>query len=293
MPTNSAHRVRLHAPRIVLALIASCVLAASAPALAQRAPTASETALARQEFDAGLRAARDTRWEEARQHFARSHELAPRPVTLLNLAGAQAQTGQVVAATESYRRFLATANDRDKARYREEVERALAAADARIGRAELRITGLAESDAVQLDGTEISRASLALALPLDPGPHVVAVLRADTEVGRTTFTVAEGGSNPVALEVPPATVATVPSPEEAARGVALDSPRDATPETRADDRRGTPSDEGGGLLSSPWFWIVTGVVVAGAATATVLLVTQESPADPFQGTLMPGSIVVD
>jgi len=279
--------------RIALALTVLSIAASAAPALAQRAPTASETALARQEFDAGLRAARATQWEEARQHFARSYELAPRPVTLLNLAGAQAQTGQVVAATESYRRFLATANERDKARYREEVERALAAADARIGRAELRITGLAESDAVQLDGTEISRASLALALPLDPGEHVVAVMRTGTEIGRSSFTIAEGGSIPVALEVPPAPVASVPSPEDAARGVALDSPRDGNAATQPDDRRSTPADEGGGLLSSPWFWIVTGVVVAGAATATVLLVTQDDPADPFQGTLMPGSIVVD
>jgi hypothetical protein len=277
--------------RVALALTVLGIAASAAPALAQRTPTASETALARQEFDAGLRAARGTQWEEARQRFARSYELAPRPVTLLNLAGAQAQSGQVVAATESYRRFLATANDRDKARYREEVERALAAADARIGRAEFQITGLAESDAVQLDGTELARASLALALPLDPGSHVVAVTRAGTEVGRSSFTITEGGSTPVALEVPP--MATVPSAEEAARAVALDTPRDERAATQPVVPRDTPADEGGGLLSSPWFWVVTGVVVAGAATATVLLVTQDDPADPFQGTLMPGSIVVD
>jgi hypothetical protein len=286
MSSNLAQAAR----RLVLGLLVFCVAAAATPALAQRPPTASETALARQEFDAGLRSARATQWEEARQHFARSYELAPRPVTLLNLAGAQAQTGQVVAATESYRRFLATASERDKARYREEVERALAAADARVGRAELRITGLAESDTVQLDGTEISRASLTLALPLDPGEHVVAVMRAGAELGRTAFTVQEGGTTPVTLDVPRPSVA---SPEEAARGVALDATGDTSAETRTDDRRGTPVDEGGGLLSSPWFWVVTGIVVAGAATATVLLVTQEDTADPFQGTLMPGSIVVD
>ncbi len=283
--------------RSLLAALALALCLAASPtgrAHAQRAPTANETALARQEFDAGMRSARDARWEEARQHFARSHELAPRPVTLLNLAGAQAQTGQLVAATESYRRFLATATERDKARYREEVERALTAADARIGRAELQVTGLGESDAVQLDGAPISRASLALALPLDPGDHVITVLRDGAEVGRTAFTVREGGSSPVRLDVPPPPVAAVPSPEDAARGVALDSPRDgAPPSTRPDTNRRDEADEGGGLLSSPWFWLVTGVVVAGAATATVLLVTQDSPADPFQGTLMPGSIVVD
>jgi len=38
-----------------------------------------------------------------------------------------------------------------------------------------------------------------------------------------------------------------------------------------------PSDDdgGGGILASPWFWLVTGVLVAGAITAAVLVATTE------------------
>ena len=276
------------------ALLFVLCLAPVSLAAAQHAPSANETALARQEFDAGMLAARDTRWEEARQHFTRSYELAPRPVTLLNLAGAQAQTGQLVAASESYRSFMSTASARDAERYRTQAEQALTALQARFGHAEVRIDGLAEQDEVRLDDAPLSRASLSLAMPLDPGAHVVTVQRRGAEIGRAAFDVTEGATSAVrvAVRAPP------PSAEDTAReanGAPVDAAATgdaalrvgAAPATHADE------DSGGGVFSSPWFWLVTGVVVAGAATAVIVVTTSGSAPDPFQGTLMPGSIVVE
>ncbi len=276
------------------ALLFGLCLAPVSLAAAQHAPSANETALARQEFDAGMLAARDTRWEEARQHFTRSYELAPRPVTLLNLAGAQAQTGQLVAASESYRSFMSTASARDAERYRTQAEQALTALQARFGHAEVRIDGLAEQDEVRLDDAPLSRASLSLTLPLDPGEHVVTVQRRGAEVGRAAFDVTEGATSAVRVAVR----AALPSAEDTAREAngASNDPRatgdsslrvGSDPATRADE------DSGGGVLSSPWFWLITGVVVAGAATAVIVVTTSGSTPDPFQGTLMPGSIVVE
>lgn len=278
--------IQTYAGLVALAL----ALAPSSFAHAQRAPSANETALARQEFDAGMAAARETQWEDARQHFARSYELAPRPVTLLNLAGAQAQSGQLVAASESYRRFMSTASERDAERFRAQAEQALAAAEARIGHAELHAEGLAEGDEVRLDDDPISRASLSLTMPLDPGDHVITVRRHGVEVARTAFGVTEGGASTVRLIVP----RSVPSAADAARagGGADDDRGDAA--SRVGGGAGDDvDDEGGGIFASPWFWIVTGVVVVGAATAIILVTTSGGGADPFQGTLMPGSIVVD
>jgi hypothetical protein len=72
---------------------------------------------------------------------------------------------------------------------------------------------------------------------------------------------------------------------------------DAHDEARGDDAAGRgrsdADDRGGGIFASPWFWILTGVVVVGAVTATVLLATSGSPDAPFQGSLMPGAIVVE
>lgn len=282
----------LHAAFRALALLAMLTLAVApvGRAGAQHVPSAGETALARQEFDAGMRAARDTLWEEARQHFARSFELAPRPVTLLNLAGAQAQTGQLVAASESYRRFIATASERDAERFREQAEQALAATVARIGHAQLRIDGLSEDDQVRLDDVPLSRASLSMQLPVDPGDHVITVRRQDTEVGRTAFQVTESGTSRVRVIVPPG---GVPSPEDAARagGDAEDGSDGATVRLGGEGTGGV--DEDGGIFASPWFWIITGAVLVAAVTVAILVATSGSAEDPFQGTLMPGSITVD
>ncbi len=273
----------------VLALLVTLTLAFArvGHVAAQHVPSAGETALARQEFDAGMRAARETQWEEARQHFARSYELAPRPVTLLNLAGAQAQTGQLVAASESYRRFMATASERDAERFRAQAEQALAATDARIGHAQLRIDGLSDGDQVSLDDAPLSRTSLSMEMPVDPGDHVITVRRQGTEVGRTAFNVSEGGSSTVRVDVPRG----VPSPADAARADASDDSDDAT--IRLDGDRTDEVDEGGSIFASPWFWVITGAVVVAAVIVAVVVATSGSTQDPFQGTLMPGSITVD
>lgn len=273
-----------------LALLVTLTLAAAPTGrvAAQHVPSAGETALARQEFDAGMRAARETQWEEARQHFARSYELAPRPVTLLNLAGAQAQTGQLVAASESYRRFMATASERDAERFRAQAEQALAATDARIGHAQLRFDGLGDDDEVRLDDAPLSRASLSMQMPVDPGDHVITVRRRNTEVGRTAFNVTEGGTSTVRVVVPRG----VPSPADAARADDASNDRDDAT-IGLDGDRTDAVDESGSIFASPWFWIITGAVVVAALTVGIIVATSGSAEDPFQGTLMPGSITVD
>src|SRR4051794_32606537 len=80
------------------------------PVSAQQTPTASEaspteTALARELVQRGVDAIHARRWEEARDDFSRAYQIIPRPEILLNLATAQAQTGHLVEAAESYRAF--------------------------------------------------------------------------------------------------------------------------------------------------------------------------------------------
>ena len=61
-----------------------------------------------------------------------------------------------------------------------------------------------------------------------------------------------------------------------------------------DDSTADVDDGSGGIFASPWFWgVIAGVVVVGAATALILIATSGGAPDPFQGTLMPGSITVD
>jgi hypothetical protein len=275
----------------VVALAIALTLTPLSLASAQRTPTANEVALARQEFDAGNFSVRDAQWEQALQHFTRSYELAPRPVTLLNLAGAQAQTGKLVAASESYRRFMSTASERDAERYRAQAEQALAAIEARFAHVQVEIEGLRDDDEVSLDDAPLSHASLSLTMPLDPGQHTLTVRRSRREVARSTFSAREGETSAVRLEVSAA--AAIPTPEDTARGAQGGAATSALGLDGASDTAPADDEGGGGLFASPWFWLVTGVVVAGAATAVIVVATSGGTPDPFQGTLTPGSIVVE
>jgi len=234
--------------------------AAQAPA-DPNVPTAAETTLAREQFRAGVDAARSGRWWEALEAFTRAYELAPRPLTLLNLAGAQVETGHLVEGAESYRRFIREAEGR-AAEQVPAAEEALASVEPRIARVRLEISNLARRDLVELDDAPLSEAVLGAELPVNPGEHVVRVERAEQEIARESFSVEEGERRltPVQLELPLA-------PLEA---------------------EGGGSDGGGGIFASPWFWVIVGVVVVGTAIGIGVAVASGGQ-DPFAGNIPPGS----
>jgi hypothetical protein len=176
----------------VLALLATLTCARGAAAQ-DPAPTAAEVTLAREQFRDGVAAARTGRWWEALEAFTRSYELAPRPATLLNLAGAQVETGHLVEGAESYRRFLREADGRAAQRI-PMAEAALAAVEPRIAR-----------DVVSLDEFFFLEVVLGEELPVNPGAHALRVERDGAEVGRAEFDVVEGERRlaPIALTLPP------------------------------------------------------------------------------------------
>jgi len=236
--------------------------AAAQAAADPNAPTAAETTLAREQFRAGVDAARSGRWWEALEAFTRAYELAPRPLTLLNLAGAQVETGHLVEGAESYRRFIREAEGR-AAEQVPAAEEALASVEPRIARVRLEISNLARRDLVELDDAPLSEAVLGAELPVNPGEHVVRVERAEQEIARESFSVEEGERRltPVQLELPLA-------PLEAEEG---------------------GSDGGGGsIFASPWFWVIVGVVVVGTAIGIGVAVASGGQ-DPFAGNIPPGS----
>ncbi len=203
--------------------------------------TSGEVALAREQFERGVAAAQSGRWADAREAFARAYDLHPHPTTLLNLAGAEAETGRVVAAAEHYRKVV-----RDAAVTAEEraaAEQALARVEKRAARVRVVVDGRRlAADRVEIDGAAIASAAVGEDLPIDPGEHAAVLKRNGAEVARRGFALREAESRTVSLDAPapPAT------------------PAPATAET-----------SGGGLLASPWFWAAVGVVVVGGTFATV------------------------
>lgn len=252
----------------LLALFLSTVAALDAsPAAAQEA-SSSEMAAARNLFRTGLAHAEAGRWEQARADFERSYGLARVPVTLFNLAGAQAETGQLVRAAESYRRFLQAANEGRAARYREAAQTALAELEPKIPSVRLEASGLAEHDVLRVDDDEVARAVLGIEYPLDPGEHRVAVLREGSVVVEETFSLSEGESRAVTLLAPSVNVA----PDH----VALTEVTTETPDVTTE----TPRERS--VARSPWLWIAIGVVVVAGATTAIVLATRDD-ASPYQG----------
>jgi hypothetical protein len=275
-----------------------------AVAVAQGRPSASETALAREQYNQGMAAARANRWEDAYRAFMRSYELVRRPLLLLNLASAEEQTGRLVEAAEHYRQFLREVTSGREAEQRPTAEQGLARVEPRIPRVRVVINGLRDGDTVWLDDGALSTAALDAPLPLNPGSHVLVVRSGDVELGRASFELAEGTTREVALTLDrPATRSGGASGTIAAgapRDVRLvdassgDDGRSPVDLLSVDGGRGREGragarDEDGGVLASPVFWAVVGVLVVGSVTAGLVIATSGG-LEPFSGNL--GSVTI-
>ena len=258
----------LRAWLVLAALAIAC--AAGSVARAQEAASPSEMALARQEFVAGVEAARAGTWQSALVHFERSYALYAHPETLFNIAGAQRQLGELVAAAESYRRYLRSPEPRGRV----EAERALSEIVPALGAVELHLSGVSEGDRVLLDGQPVNRAVLSAELPVDPGSHVLTVERDSHELVREQFDVDRSQRLELRAVIPEPRP-LVPTPAEAARRAPV---QERAPYTQRDtgSRRG--------LRIALWTSAV--VVVAGAVVGAVLLARRNEPTEA-QGTLGP------
>lgn len=254
-----------------LSLLAfACVLFVAVPVHAQ---DDADVARARQLFQSGLDAARGQHWADARDAFSQSLDLAERPSTLLNLAGAQIQTGLLVEGAASYRRFLELATSGREAAHRPEAESALALVTPRISHATIQIEGLTSRDEVRLDGNILLPAMIGTSVALNPGAHDVTVARAGRSISSQRFQLAEGASVEIALSL----------------GASVDPALATQP---MDDALAMPvSDQHG---DDTGIWIAVGVsigvaVVIGVVVA-IVFATQSSAPTPYQGNFGDGVV---
>jgi hypothetical protein len=266
-------------------LVACIALVASTAAAQDGVPSAAERTAAREAYTAGVAAANAGDWETAHAEFSRSYGLFAHPRTLLNLAGAQAQTGRLVEASESYREYL-----RDAEAYGEDAASQVAARaelaelEPRLPRATFHVTDLLDDDHLRLDATELSHAVVGTPLPVDPGDHRVSVLRLTEEVIGRDFTVAEGDRLEIELVVPappppPPEDEVVPRNDDDLQVVVGGPPRDDV------DAEGSP-------LTKWWFWTIAGaVVITGIITTGVVIASAGD--DPYPGNVAGGPYTVN
>ena len=239
---------------------------AEAPANKSREPSSADVRAANDLYKTGLDRVKDAEWEGAREAFARAYELYPQPVILANLAGAEVRTNRIVAGVEHYRQLLKQPTGMS-AEEIELVSRAMKAAEARLAYLRITVANTKPGDRIELDGTPLASAALDIDYPVDPGKHVVTAARSGAETARAEVVLKEGEWKPVKLSL---------------RSLAT-SPLSPPPPPDADEK---PK----GITSSPWFWIVSGVVVVGAAAATVCVAAVCRDDKPFQGSL--GSVTL-
>lgn len=261
-------RTVLRVAGLALALFASAV-ATPAPAQAQ---TAAERSLARDRFQEGVAAAREERWQDAVEALQASYDLVPRPLTLLNLAGALMQVGRLVEAAESYRQFLHEDDVPD--RQRRDAEEQLAALEPRIPHVRLRVLGLEEADQILLDEYDLSGAALDAEYPVDPGPHVVTISRNEHEPRTIPFESEEGVLSEVLVDARPEAWPAIGTPVD--------------DDVVADEGTTTGTTAGGrSIAEEPAFWLVLGGVVVAAGVGIGLGVALGTPPSPTTGNLYP------
>ncbi len=233
-----------------------CLVLASSGAHAQSTePTEADRASALAHLQSGISAAQAGDWEAARAEFTEAYGFVPSTRVLMNLAGAQRHTGQLVEARVSYQRWLREATDRD-AQFRPTIEQELASLEREIPQVVVTLHGAIPGDTVELDGAAITTGE---AHPANPGDHVVVVRRGETELHSEPFTLAASDWHEVEVTLP-----------------GVDPTPDADPDGAAARHSLITEREHEEITSSPWFWVgvgggaalVLGIVIGVAVAAS-------------------------
>lgn len=249
-----------------LLLIAAVLVVTAGAVQAQPADSGPgpKVTLARRLYDEGIDAIGKGQWSLAYDRFKTSYELAPRILTLFNLAGAQGQTGRLVEATENYRKFLRDTADGRYPEYRTEATNQVELLGKQISQLTVEITNLEPTDAVAIDDIEFPQAALHEAIPMNPGTHTARIQRGSALLATRTITLSSGATETVHIELPV-------KPPDLAVHRPPDSPAVTALAAPASSAKPVAPDASRAWLRSPWLWSGVAVIVAGAGTGAYLV----------------------
>lgn len=249
-----------------IALCIGCVALAWPLRASAQNDDRERAASARALFVEGVELTDQNRWAQAADRFRRALALRDSPVIAYNLASALEHLGQLVDASELLRGIANNpAVDLD---LRRSAESTLAEIEPRVARVMVHAPGRAQGDHITLDDKPLLDAQLDVAVPADPGVHVVQAERNGEQLDRQTLELAEGYMLEVTLDIPRA-----PEPREVA---AMAQPASTNmPAATRSDRDEEPS------LTSRWYvWAGAGALVVGAIVTTLLLTSSSGGTKP-------------
>jgi hypothetical protein len=171
---------------------------------------AGDTVSAEALFQAGREAAVRGDYREACAKFAESQRLDPAPGTLINLGDCKEHLGMFASAWGYYRE----AADRLAGDKRVEGLKArVAAIEPRLSRITITLAPSAPAEArIARDDVELGAATLGVAVPIDPGEHVVVVTAPGREPKRYVVSLGEAEAPVLAVEPGEATRVITPPP---------------------------------------------------------------------------------
>lgn len=212
-----------------------------------RDPAAAETV-----FREGRKAADAGDWTTACPRFAESQRLDPGAGTLINLADCEEHLGKWADAWQHWREAADALGPKDDRLPR--VRQRIAAAEKRVPHLTIKLAPSAAPNLTILrDDVLLGTASIGLALPINPGKHVVVVQAPGRADRRYEVRAAEGERQELVVEAGPA-AATGPVPGR------------ANPAGPPVLRPQEPKKAGG---FSTMGWVVGGLGVAGLALGGV------------------------
>ncbi|MEZ4371319.1 MAG: hypothetical protein R3B07_10865 [Polyangiaceae bacterium] len=248
-------RLREPSPVRVMSVLATCTGLLLASSVGRADPAAEATAL----FQSARDDMKSGNYQAACPKLRASLRLKHASGTLLNLALCEEQAGELAS---SWAHFLEAAASMSPGDERIPIAKQRAAAlEPRLPRLTLLLPPNApESTRVERDGEAVSRASLGVAIPVNPGKHRIVVIAEDGGRSEVEFEIAERGAQELTLTLPE------PLPPEPMPGGALS----AGPPTVGQ----IPGDTGADDAGPPTLAIVVGGigvlgVIAGALTASM------------------------
>ena len=181
-----------------LASLAAFLLVAATMSVSAHA---EDAATADALFQAGKDLMGEKKFAEACSKFEASLKLDHAVGTLMNLADCHEQLGALSRAWTEWGEAESMAQRASDAERADLAKRRRAQVDARLPKVTIKVTGTATGFALWRDGVELDPAVYGVAVPVDPGAHVVQVRRDKKVVKEEKVDAAEGARLDVAINL--------------------------------------------------------------------------------------------
>lgn len=208
-------------------------------------------AAAREFFAQGIAFADKSQWAEAADRFRRALSIRESSVIAFNLASSLEELGELVEASELL--YGIDADTTADPALRQSARALLGDIKPRLASLTVTVANSRSQAQVLLDGLSLSPVQLGVAIPVDPGAHVVVYQRGDSVVQRDELQLSEGQAHVLTIGS-----ARAPSPAEVA---AL-----AQQQREADSL----ADNDPPVTQRWWFWAGVGTILAGTVAAITI-----------------------